>query len=390
MTNKAPRSNRPVAVWLLAMCVLVALMIVVGGATRLTDSGLSIVEWRPVTGAVPPLGEAAWQAEFEKYKAIPEYHLVNLGMSLAEFKEIYWWEWGHRFLGRIIGAAFLLPMIYFAATRRIDRTLGLKLMGLFALGGLQGALGWWMVSSGLTGRVDVSQYRLAAHLALALILFAAMAWLALDLIVPRARGKLHRLAPYSILLLAGIYAQMILGAFVAGLRAGRVYNTWPLMEGKFFPEAYFEGAPSISALFERAAAVQFNHRLGAYLLVGAALGLLVAARNTPLAPRARMVFSIVVMQAALGIWAVVSGTPLALGLAHQAMAIVLLFATVYLVHGSMRSIEITSSSTGSPPGLRGSMTAATGSDSAPMTPFHGTSLTGAPPPSVTMASAPPR
>ncbi|MDZ7627795.1 MAG: COX15/CtaA family protein [Parvularculaceae bacterium] len=384
------QNNRAVAIWLLAMCALIALMIVVGGATRLTDSGLSIVEWRPVTGAVPPLSEAGWLAEFEKYKTIPEYHQVNLGMSLAEFKHIYWWEWGHRFLGRVIAFAFLLPLIFFAATRRVNRTLGMKLFGLFALGGLQGALGWWMVSSGLAERVDVSQYRLAAHLGLALLLFAAMLWLGLDLSIARPRAAPHRLAPYALALLAGIYAQMILGAFVAGLRAGRVYNTWPLMEGKFFPDAYFDGAPAIAALFERTAAVQFNHRIGAYVLFAATLVFVIAAKKTALAPRARMVFTIVVMQALLGIWTVIAGTPLVLGLAHQAMAIILLSAAVVLVHGSMTSIEMTLSSADSPPGMRGSTTAATGIESAPITPFQGTSLTGAPSPSVTMASAPSR
>ena len=390
MTAVPVKNDRAVALWLFAICALLALMIVVGGATRLTDSGLSIVEWRPVTGAAPPLSEADWRAEFEKYKTIPEYAQVNLGMSLADFKEIYWWEWGHRFLGRLIGLAFLLPLIYFAMTRRIDRALGLRLLGLFILGGLQGALGWWMVSSGLSERIDVSQYRLAAHLGLALILFAAMIWIALDLVSPRARGARHRLAPYAIALMIGVYAQMILGAFVAGLRAGRVYNTWPLMEGRFVPEAYFIGAPGVSDLFESMAAVQFNHRLGAYALFAAALAMMIAARKTALGPRARMVFACVALQALLGVWTVVAATPLALGLAHQATALIVFGASLYLVHGSMSSIEMTASSGAAPAGARGSMAAPTGSESAPMTPFHGTSRTGAPPPDVTTASAPSR
>ncbi len=390
MTTVPVKSDRAVVLWLFAMCALLALMIVVGGATRLTDSGLSIVEWRPVTGAIPPLSEAGWLGEFEKYKTIPEYHQVNLGMSLAEFKAIYWWEWGHRFLGRLIGIAFLLPLIFFAVARRIDRPLGLKLFGLFVLGGLQGALGWWMVSSGLSERVDVSQYRLAAHLGLALLLFAAMIWIALDLLAPRAMAARHRLAPIAIALLAGVYAQMILGAFVAGLRAGRVYNTWPLMEGRFIPAAYFTGAPGFADLFESMAAVQFNHRLGAYALFAAALAMMIAARKTALYPRARMVFAAVALQAALGVWTVVAGTPLALGLAHQAMALIVFGASLYLAHGSMSSIEITPSSSAGPSGARGSMTAATGSDSAPMTPFQGTRRTGAPSPAATTASAPPR
>ncbi len=390
MISRVGHENRAVVLWLMGMCALVALMIIVGGATRLTDSGLSITEWRPITGAIPPLNESDWNSEFEKYKTIPEYHQVNLGMSLAEFKTIYWWEWGHRFLGRVIGVAFLFPTIFFAATRRIDRKLGVKLFGLFLLGGLQGALGWWMVSSGLTERVDVSQYRLAAHLGLALLLFAAMLWIALDLSSPPARGARHRLAPFAIALLAGVYLQMILGAFVAGLRAGRVYNTWPLMEGRFVPEAYFDGAPRFLDLFETAAAVQFNHRLGAYLLFAAAAAMLIAARKSLLERRARMLFAVVLAQAALGIWTVVAGTPLALGLAHQAMALLVLSAALYLVHGSMTSIEMTASSGGSPLGERGLGAAGTGSDNAPMTPFQGTSLTGAPSPDVTTASAPSR
>lgn len=390
MASAINRNDDAVATWLFAMCALVALMIVVGGATRLTDSGLSIVEWRPVTGAIPPLNEADWLAEFEKYKTIPEYHQVNLGMSLSEFKRIYWWEWGHRFLGRVIGAAFLIPLVFFAVTRRLDRALGIKLLGLFLLGGLQGALGWWMVSSGLSERVDVSQYRLAAHLGLALVLFAAMLWLALELKAPRARGARHGLAPYAVGLLIGVYAQMMLGAFVAGLRAGRVYNTWPLMDGRFIPEAYFSGSPGFADLFESMAAVQFNHRLGAYLLFAAALATMIAARKTRLAGRAQMLFALVAAQAALGVWTVIAGTPLALGLTHQALAILVLSSAIFLVHGSMTSIEMTPSSSTVAFGARGSATAATGSESAPITPFQGTSLTGAPPSDVTTASAPSR
>lgn len=343
MQKEAARTERPVAVWLFAMCALVALMVIVGGATRLTDSGLSIVEWRPVTGAVPPWSEAHWLAEFEKYKTIPEYDQVNWGMSLAEFKEIYWWEWGHRFLGRVIGFAFLIPLIFFAATRRIDRALGLKLGGLFILGGAQGALGWWMVSSGLTERVDVSQYRLAAHLALAVLLFAAMFWIALDLVSVR-RAEKNRLAPFAFALAGGVYLQMILGAFVAGLRAGRTFNTWPLMDGKFFPDGYFRGAPGFSDLFETAAASQFNHRIGAYLLAAATLWFFAVARQSDLKGRAQIFLAAVFLQIALGVWTVVAATPIALGLAHQAGALLVLSAALYLAHGCLNSISIRSSS----------------------------------------------
>ncbi len=342
------RSTKPVAIWLFAMCALVALMVIVGGATRLTDSGLSITEWRPVTGAVPPFSEADWLAEFEKYKTIPEYEQVNWGMSLAEFKQIYWWEWGHRFLGRIIGIAFLIPLIAFAVTRRIDKSLAIKLFGIFILGGMQGALGWWMVSSGLTERVDVSQYRLAAHLSLAVALYAAMFWLALDLVSTR-RGGAPKLRRLTVCFAFAVYLQMILGAFVAGLRAGRVFNTWPLMNGKFIPDGYFDGAPALNHLFETAAAVQFNHRIGAYLLAAFAVFVFVQSRRTILDGRAKLVLGVVLAQIVLGVWTVVAGTPIALGLAHQGGALLVLSAALYLAHGSMTSIEMTeksSSSTG--------------------------------------------
>jgi cytochrome c oxidase assembly protein subunit 15 len=342
-TSQEIKSSRPVAIWLFAMCALVALMVIVGGATRLTDSGLSITEWRPVTGAVPPLSEADWLAEFEKYQTIPEYEQVNWGMSLGEFKQIYWWEWGHRFLGRLIGLAFLIPLIGFSIARRIDRSLAVKLAGIFVLGGLQGALGWWMVSSGLTDRIDVSQYRLAAHLSLAVALFAAMFWLALDLVSTQRMGAPKLRGP-TLGFAFAVYLQMILGAFVAGLRAGRVFNTWPLMNGKVFPDGYFDGPPALNHLFETAAAVQFNHRLGAYLVGIGAIWVFSLCRGAQIEPRARLLAAAVFIQIALGVWTVLAATPIALGLAHQAGALLVLSAALYLAHGSMNSMEMTSGS----------------------------------------------
>lgn len=348
------RNARRVSAWLFVMCALVALMVIVGGATRLTDSGLSITEWKPVTGAAPPLSEAQWLEEFEKYRQIPEYHLVNRGMSLDEFKTIYWWEWGHRFLGRLIGVTFLVPLVVFAATGAIGRALAVKLSGIFLLGGAQGALGWWMVASGLSERVDVSQYRLAAHFGLAVILFAAMFWLALDLRRSAAGGEgrpdstpRRGLFWGSIALTAGVYVQMILGAFVAGLRAGRTYNTWPLMDGRFFPEAYFEGAPGFSDLFESIAAVQFNHRLGAYLLTAGAFWFWLAARAAPIEPRARLLLLAVLAQAALGVWTLLAATPITLGLAHQAGALAVFLLALYVVHGLTTSMSMTKGSSSS-------------------------------------------
>lgn len=330
----SPAAARRIAIWLFIMCALVALMVIVGGATRLTDSGLSITEWRPVTGAIPPLNEAHWLSEFEKYKTIPEYEEVNFGMTLHEFKSIYWWEWGHRFLGRLIGIAFLVPMIVFMATGQVKKPLALKLLGLFALGGMQGVLGWWMVSSGLADRVDVSQYRLAAHLSLAVIVFAAQFWLALDLWPARVVSVSRNLRIGASALAVGVFAQMVLGAFVAGLRAGRTFNTWPLMDGKVFPDGYFTADREFNDLFETMAAVQFNHRLGAYILAAAVIWLFIATRKSPLRPRANMLATMIGLQIVLGIWTVLAATPIGLGLAHQAGAMLVFAGALYAAHGA--------------------------------------------------------
>ncbi|PQA85523.1 COX15/CtaA family protein [Hyphococcus luteus] len=333
----ASRSNRRIALWLFFMCGLVAAMVIVGGATRLTDSGLSIVEWRPVTGAIPPMSEADWLSEFEKYKTIPEYAQVNFGMSLAEFKRIYWWEWGHRLLGRIIGFAFLLPLIFFAATKQLTRDLSVKLGGLFVLGGMQGALGWWMVTSGFADRIDVSQYRLAAHLSLAVLLFAAMFWLALDLWPQKKIGVSKNLQLGAMALAAGVFLQMVLGAFVAGLRAGRTFNTWPLMDGKFFPDGYFNTPATFHDLFETMAAVQFNHRIGAYLLAAGAVWFYLAARKGAYKHRAHLILAALGVQILLGIWTVIAATPIALGLLHQAGALIVFATALYAAHGAKRA-----------------------------------------------------
>jgi heme a synthase len=336
-----PKSARRIAIWLFFMCGLIAAMVIVGGATRLTDSGLSIVEWRPVTGAIPPMNEADWLSEFEKYKTIPEYEEVNFGMSLHEFKEIYWWEWGHRFLGRVIGFAFLLPLIFFAVTRQLTRSLAVKLGGLFILGGMQGALGWWMVSSGLADRIDVSQYRLAAHLSLAVLLFGAMLWLGLDLWPQRKIDVSKNFRLGAVALACGVFAQMVLGAFVAGLRAGRTFNTWPLMDGKFFPDGYLRENPTFHDLFETMAAVQFNHRIGAYLLAAGALWFYLAARKQGYEPRARIVLIAVGAQIVLGVWTILAATPVSLGLLHQAGALAVFAAALYAVHGLKNAPAVT-------------------------------------------------
>ncbi|HXI87780.1 MAG TPA: COX15/CtaA family protein [Parvularculaceae bacterium] len=326
-------ATRPVALWLFVMCALVALMVTIGGATRLTESGLSITEWRPVTGVVPPLNAADWQAEFEKYKTIPQYAALNSGMTLAGFKQIYWWEWSHRLLGRAIGFAFLLPLIFFAATGRIRRQLAGRLVIIFLLGGAQGLLGWYMVKSGLSDRIEVSQYRLAAHLALAVLLYAAMFWIALDLMRPVETARPRPLFWGAAALAIGVYLQMILGAFVAGLRAGRSFNTWPLMDGRFVPPGYLHGPPGLRNFFENIAAVQFDHRIGAYLVAAGATWYFLAARGTAIAARARLVLIAVALQIGLGVWTLLAVTPVALGLLHQLGALAVLSAALYAAHG---------------------------------------------------------
>ncbi|MDP8915870.1 MAG: COX15/CtaA family protein, partial [Pseudomonadota bacterium] len=262
-------SARLVALWLGFVALLVFAMIVVGGATRLTDSGLSITEWRPITGAVPPLTPAGWAAEFEKYRRIPEYRYVNAGMSLAEFQTIYWWEWGHRFLGRVIGLAYAAPFAVFLLLRRMPRRLVGRAWLLLSLGGLQGLVGWWMVASGLSERVDVLPERLTVHLGLALFLFAVLVWSALDAWngSERASGPGgRRWAGAAAALLALVFVQCLLGGLVAGNRAGRVYTDWPLFNGQWLPSAYGEAGGVWTTLAHDLAAVQLHHRLGAYLL----------------------------------------------------------------------------------------------------------------------------
>jgi heme a synthase len=317
--------SKPVAIWLLVVAALVLAMVVVGGATRLTDSGLSITEWRPVTGAVPPLNEAAWQSEFAKYKQIPQYQQVNRGMSLERFKVIYWWEWGHRFLGRLVGLAFLGPFLWFLARREIPRRLLWRLTALFALGGLQGAIGWWMVASGLSDRVSVAPERLMTHLGLAFLLLGALIWTALDAWSGGARQTLP--SPWgrrALGLLGLIYVQILLGALVAGNDAGFVYNDWPLMNGRLAPEDY-AGATLWQTLAHSQGAVQLHHRIGAYVVTLAALAVGWAAwRSDYLARNTKQlglgVAAGVLLQAVLGVLTLWAGTPLGLALAHQVLA----------------------------------------------------------------------
>lgn len=324
----------------MVIVALVALMVVVGGATRLTDSGLSITEWKPVTGIMPPLSQSHWLSEFEKYKEIPEYALVNSGMTLVDFKGIYYWEWGHRFLGRIIGFAFALPMIWFLARGQVRTSLVPRLIGLFVLGGLQGALGWYMVMSGLADRVDVSQYRLAAHLGLAVLILTATFWVALGLMQPRRwQGALRDQSPIALAAIgitALIIFQMLLGAFVAGIHAGRIYNTWPLMEGALVPSGLMDLSPWYLNFFESHLTVQFDHRMVGYLAFFSIVGLVGWIERQRFDPNirvaARVLAGAVTAQMALGIAALLRVVPLSLGLLHQAGALVVLLSSIYLLH----------------------------------------------------------
>jgi len=327
------RSDRsgPVAVWLFAVAALVLAMVVVGGATRLTGSGLSITEWRPVTGAIPPLSDAAWEAEFAKYRTIPQYLELNQGMGLAGFKSIYWWEWTHRLLGRLVGLAFAAPFAFFLWKRQIPKRLVWRCWGLLALGGLQGAVGWWMVSSGLSERVSVAPERLTAHLGLAFLLFILLLWTALDAWSGQPRQEsVTRWRAGSLVFLAGAFLQSLLGALVAGNDAGLVYQDFPLMGGRFIPPDYGGPTPWATIAHDQGS-VQFHHRLGAYALFVAALVMAVmATRARYLAGEARglalLVAAAVTAQALIGIATLMSGVPVWLGVVHQIGAVLVLAA----------------------------------------------------------------
>lgn len=327
---------RALRIWLSVIAALVFAMILVGGATRLTDSGLSITEWQPILGAIPPLTDAAWQDAFEAYQKIPEYTHVNPDMTLDAFKSIYWWEWAHRFLGRIIGIAFFIPFVTFWAAGYIPRPLLPRLAGLFLLGGLQGVVGWYMVKSGLVDRVDVSQYRLAAHFGIAVLILGYILWLLLGL-GRRPHTNDARTAGgaawIAALLLALIFLQMLAGALVAGLDAGFGFNTWPLINGAFMPSGLGEASPWYLNLFENPLTVQFNHRMLGYAIVLATLAQLLwlAARawGSSLAISALVVAFAALLQATIGVWTLLLKVPIELGLAHQAGAIAVFAAGVY-------------------------------------------------------------
>jgi cytochrome c oxidase assembly protein subunit 15 len=335
-----------VRLWLYIVAAVIFAMVIVGGATRLTGSGLSITEWRPVTGTLPPLTHEEWLAEFDKYRQIPQYQLINKGMSLEAFKTIYWWEWGHRFLGRVAGLVFLLPFLYFWVRGYFARGVAPRLGVLFVLGAAQGVLGWWMVKSGLVDRTDVSQYRLAAHLGLAFFLLGLTLWFAfLTRAAEGGRVGLGRVSlrggswPWgALLLIAAIYLQVILGAFVAGIDGGMGYNTWPLMDGQLVPDGLLVMSPWYANLFENALTVQFNHRMLAYVIVAGVLtyAVYIWHRGEPvLRASAMLLAAAVIAQAALGVWTLLAQVPVSLGVAHQGMAAILLGLAVWHLHRAL-------------------------------------------------------
>jgi cytochrome c oxidase assembly protein subunit 15 len=335
-TPPTDRRRRTVALWLYLVAALMVVTLVVGGATRLTESGLSIVEWKPVTGVLPPLSEGAWQAEFAKYRGIPQYRELNRGMSLDQFKTIYWWEWSHRVLARLVGAAFLLPFLVFLWRGWIEPPLRLRLWVLFGAGAALGAVGWWMVSSGLAGRVSVSPYRLAFHLTLACAIYAAIVWTALGLGAPPRAPEPRRVRVAALSLVWLLLLQIYAGALLAGLDAGLTFNTWPLIDGAFVPTAerlWFE-APLWRNLFENSLMVQFNHRMLAYALWLIALLHLVDVlwlrRGGAVLNGALALACAVTLQAGIGVVTLLHQAPIALALLHQAMAIVAL--TIAVVH----------------------------------------------------------
>lgn len=333
-------SRRAIRVWLYVLFALVSLMIVIGGLTRLTDSGLSITEWRPVTGALPPISDAAWQLEFDKYKQSPEYQLQNTFMQLADFKQIYWWEWGHRQLGRVIGLVWVVGFGFFMASRRIPAGWAKRLLIVGGLGALQGVVGWWMVASGLVGgRVDVQSYRLAVHLGLAFIILGVIAWYSfllekkeVDLIQAR-RVSEQKLFSLSTGMMHFAFLQIILGALVAGIDAGRAYPTWPDMNGQFFPaDAFYvpDGngglLPVWHAFFENPGLVQFMHRMAGYALFVFAIIAWLEGRRSAYA-NTRQAFNlmmlVVIIQVGLGISTVINSAQLGIAIMHQIGAIVL-------------------------------------------------------------------
>ena len=330
-------SPRAVAAWLLVCCALVFAMVVVGGVTRLTHSGLSITEWQPIVGTVPPLSAADWEEAFAKYRATPEYRQVNAGMTLAQFQRIFWWEYAHRLLGRAIGVVFLLPFLWFAVRRRLPPGYALPLATIFLLGGAQGALGWYMVQSGLVDDPRVSQFRLTAHLGLAVLIFGAMLWTALSLLRPAAARRATGTARLARAYAALVFVMILTGGLVAGLRAGFAYNTFPLMQGHVVPPGILMLEPAWKNFFWNMATVQFDHRALAWMLALVTPLLWWRVQRAPDASggartAAHALLAMLAVQVALGIATLVNVVPLPLAALHQAGAVLVAALALNLAH----------------------------------------------------------
>ena len=332
MTPSLPRPNA-IANWLLAVASLVFLMVVVGGITRLTESGLSITEWKPITGVIPPLTEADWQEAFRKYQQIPEYQLINQGMSLAQFKFIFFWEWVHRLLGRVIGLAFAVPLLWFAMQRAIPKGYGLRLVALLALGGMQGAIGWWMVASGLVDRTDVSHYRLATHLLTALVILSGLIWTALDLkaLAKNATATPARLTRFGAGVALILFIQLLFGAYTAGLNAGLAASDWPLMNGKLLPEPSLSGS-AVHVLTNDPFIIHFVHRWWAWVAVIALVLLARRVKQAGVRPAAIAIHSAFGTQMLLGIATVMTQVKIVLAVLHQAVGALVVAATIWGLH----------------------------------------------------------
>ncbi|HEY2862299.1 MAG TPA: COX15/CtaA family protein [Casimicrobiaceae bacterium] len=347
--ERAHAAPRAVAIWLLVCCALLFAIVVVGGVTRLTHSGLSITEWQPIVGTVPPLSTAHWDEAFAKYQATPEYRQVNKGMSLAAFKSIFWWEYAHRLLGRAIGAVFALPLAWFVVRRKLPRPLVPVLLLILVLGGMQGALGWYMVQSGLVDDPRVSQLRLAAHLGLALLIFAAMFWLALSLLRPSAdlrRSAIPRddasLRRFALAIAALVFVQALAGSLVAGIRAGLAYNTFPLMNGQWVPTEILSLEPWYRNFVDNMATVQFVHRTIAWVLAllipGFWLRVRASAPSEIVWRAMRLLLVALAVQVALGIGTLLLVVPVPLAAAHQAGAVLLFAAAINAAHALRHSV----------------------------------------------------
>jgi heme a synthase len=333
-------TSKAVALWLIVTAALVLAMVIVGGATRLTGSGLSITQWKPISGVLPPLSHRAWLEDFRLYQATPQYRLVNRGMDLPAFQAIFWWEWAHRFLGRLVGAVFAVPFLWFLVAGRLRGKLGWSCTILLMLGALQGLVGWWMVKSGLEDRITVAPERLATHLALALALFGGLLWTALDALAGTPIRRRDGWTAAGSVLAVAVFLQCLLGALVAGNQAGLVDNDWPLMAGRFFPDDYARDSLWATLAHGRSA-VQFNHRMLAYVLAAFALGLGLSAVKATRAPPTLRLLALAVaglcgLQVTLGVVTLLEGAPADLAIMHQAVAAALLGASVGLAWRAQR------------------------------------------------------